>query len=225
MRKARFINGEYYHIYNRGTDKRHIFSNQKDYDRIMETIWFVNDKKTYSGLSDYKRKQRENKNGPSRPPRSAPADLGGQERLVEVICYCLNPNHYHFILKQILTGGISLFMSKLNNSYTKYFNAKYKRSGSLFQGKFKSIHIDSNEYLLYLSAYVNGNNFIHGYNQKPENWPYSSYLDYVGKRDGRLCQKNIILDQFKSKTDYEIFCRENMLYLKDKKETERYLLE
>lgn len=236
MRKAEFINGEYYHVYNRGVDKRNIFSNKKDYDRMIETIWFVNDKKTHSGLSDHKRKLQEEraKRPEERPPRSAESDLGGQEggheRLVEVICYCLNPNHYHFILRQLTENGISLFMGKLSNSYTKYYNTKHDRSGPLYSGKFKSVHIDSNNYFLYLSVYVNGNHFIHGYEELgiesvPNSWQYSSYLDYIGRRDGRLCQKNIILNQFKDKSEYKDFCRENMLYLKDKKISERYLLE
>ena len=222
MRKTEFANGEYYHIYNRGVDKRDIFSNQKDYERMLETIWFVNDRRTRAGLSDHKRKLRENN---LRPPRSAYADLGGQEGLVEIICYCLNPNHYHFILKQLKEGGLSLFMGKLNNSYTKYYNIKQDRSGPLYTGKFRSIHIDSNEYLLYLSAYINGNNFIHGYNENIEDWPYSSYLDYIGKRSGKLCQKKIVLDQFKDQKEYANFCQNNMLYLKDKKESTCYLFE
>jgi len=223
MRKTEFANGEYYHIYNRGVDKREIFSNKKDYDRMIETVWFVNDKKSYTGLADHKRKK--SKGG---PPRSAFADLGGlegSEKLVEIICYCFNPNHYHFILKQIENGGISLFMSKLGNSYTKYYNTKYSRSGPLYSGKFKSIHINSNEYLLYLSAYVNSNNFIHGYDDN-EDWPYCSYPDYVGERAGKLCQKEIILGQFDDdQKKYEKFCRNNGLFLKNKKESERYLLE
>jgi len=82
--------------------------------------------------------------------------LNKVDKLVDVVCYCLNSNHYHMILKQKSNDGIKKFMHKLGTSYTMYFNKKLKRSGSLFQGKFKSIHIDSNEYLLYLSAYVNG---------------------------------------------------------------------
>jgi len=77
--------------------------------------------------------------------------------LVEIIVYCLNPNHYHIILRQVSEGGVSKFMLKLSSGYSSYFNKKNKRSGSLFQGRFKAVHIDSNEYLLYLSAYVNKN--------------------------------------------------------------------
>ena len=126
------------------------------------------------------------------------------------------------ILKQKENKGIEKFMQKLGTSYTMYFNKKQKRSGSLFQGKFKSIYIDSNEYLLHLSAYINQNNFIHG---GDKNWQYCSYLDYAGKRDGTLCQKDDILGQFRNVEDYAEFVQNNMLYFKDKKELEKYILE
>lgn len=115
-------------------------------------------------------------------------------------------------------------MHKIGTGYTNYFNKKYKRSGSLFQGPFKSIHIDSNEYLLYLSAYVNKNNFIHGYNLV--DWKYSSLLDYLGKRAGTLCNKESIMVQFNNDIErYKEFLENNALYLKEKKESTKYLLE
>ena len=113
-------------------------------------------------------------------------------------------------------------MQKLGTSYTMYFNKRHKRNGSLFQGKFKSIHIDSNEYLLYLSAYVNYNNFIHG---GSKNWEYSSVQDFLGERNGTLCDKDVILDQFRNVDDYKEFLDNNALYLKEKKKIEKYILE
>jgi len=115
-------------------------------------------------------------------------------------------------------------MHKIGTSHTKYFNKRIKRTGSLFQGVFKSTHIDSNEYLLYLSAYVNKNNFIHGYN-KNDNWPYSSLPDYLGERKGKLINKEIILGQFKNIEEYKEFLENNALYMREKKELEKYLLE
>lgn len=145
---------------------------------------------------------------------------------MEFVAYCLNPNHYHFILKQLRDGGIKNLMHKLSTSYTNFFNVKYKRTGSLFQGPFKSVHIDSNEYLLYLSAYVNKNNFIHGYN-KNDNWPYSSLADYLGKRKISPLSVNTgaILGQFRGAEDYKEFLKNNALHMKDKKEMGKYLIE
>ena len=221
MRKTTFVNGEHYHIFNRGVDKREIFSDTKDYERLLLSMNLLNDK--YDGLMiewrDFKKSN----------PKSSLADflkLGFRRKtkLVEIIAYCLNPNHFHFILKQISDKGIEKFMHKIGISHTKHYNDKYKRNGSLFQGTYKAIMIDSNEYLLYLSAYVNTNNFIHGYNDN-NNWKYSSLLEYLGKRDDGLVSKNVISDQFSKTEDYNAYLKSNAEYIRDKKELQRYLIE
>lgn len=222
-RKINFANNEHYHAFNRGVDKRDIFCEIKDYDRFLLSMNLLND--TNDGLMiewrDYKK---------SNPQKSPNDFLKGtfrkREPLVEILAYCLNPNHYHLILKQITDKGIERFMHKIGTSHTKYFNMKNKRSGSLFQGNFKSAHIDSNEYLLYLSAYVNKNNFIHGYTEN-DNWPYSSLLDYVGKRKNNpvTVSTGAVLGQFRNTKDYEEFMENNSLHMKDKKEMEKYLIE
>ncbi len=221
MRKTIFTNGEYYHIFNRGTDKREIFSDFQDYERFLLSMNLLND--VNDGLMiewrDYK------KSNPL-PNLDDFLKLRFRKRdpLVEIIAYCLNPNHYHFILKQIIDKGIEKFLHKIGTSHTKYYNTMRKRNGSLFQGVFKSILIDFNEYLLYLSAYVNKNNFIHGYN-KNDDWEYSSLPDYLGKRNTGLINKKIILDQFKNINEYNKFLNNNALYIRNKKELEKYLIE
>jgi putative transposase len=221
MRKIEFANDEYYHIYNRGVDKREVFSNTRDYERFLLAMDLLNDKE--DGLMimwrDFKKA-----NPKSTLEAFLKPSFRKRDRLVEIVAYCLNPNHYHFILKQVEERGIERFMHKIGTSHTKYFNKKNKRSGSLFQGKFKATHIDSNEYLLYLSAYVNKNNFIHGYN-KQDNWPYSSLFSYLGKRNNNFLKKDIILKQFKNVNDYKEFLEKNALYMRKSKELERYLIE
>jgi putative transposase len=222
MRKVAFANGEYYHIYNRGTDKRDVFLDDLDYHRFLTSLREFNDIKPIGSL--YEKSLRE-KNGVAFGGSTSIMEVEPPKaRLVEIICYCLNPNHYHFILKQLEDDGIKKFMHRLGTAYTMFFNNKYKRSGVLFQGKFKAINIDSNEYLLYLSAYVNQNNFIHGYS-KDNSWSYSSFLDYIEKRNGTLCEKENILSQFNNAEEYKNFVNVNALYLKGKKEEQKYLLE
>lgn len=222
-RKTQFFNDEYYHAFNRGVDKRKIFLEVKDYDRFLLSMNLLND--TNDGLMIEWRDFRK-----SNPKKSLDDFLKvpfrKRDPLVEIIAYCLNPNHYHFILKQINEKGIERFMHKIGTSHTKYFNMKNKRSGALFQGNFKSVYIDSNDYLLYLSAYVNKNNSIHGYN-KNDNWPYSSLLDYLGKRKNPILSpnKDIILGQFRNLEDYKEFMEKNALHMKDKKEMQKYLIE
>ena len=216
MRKIVFADGEYYHIYNRGVDKRDVFLEDKEYIRFLKNLREFN--------SDLIREERLRRQTANKSELNSESELSSDNALVEIVAYCLNPNHYHLILKQSKEKGIEKFMHKISTGYTNYFNKKYERSGALFQGRFKSIHVDSNEYLLYLSAYVNRNNFIHGYQSDEKEWRYCSALDYLGKRDGTLCNKDVILDQFREK-EYEDFLDKNVLYLKEKKELSNYCLE
>jgi len=220
MRKTEFANEEYYHIFNRGVDKRDVFLDARDYQRFLLSMDLLNDERNGLMLE-----WRDIKRVNPRAELLEFQELGSRRNpFVELVAYCLNPNHYHFILRQLRDDGIKLFMHKLGTSYTNYFNVRNKRSGALFQGKFKAAHIDSNEYLLYLSAYVNENNFIHGYNKRGV-WPYSSLPDYLGKRDGKLVNKDIILGQFKSMDEYREFLKDSALYMKEKKEMAKYLME
>jgi putative transposase len=216
MRKTEFANGEYYHIYNRGVDKREVFSCDGDYRRFIVGMNEFN--------NDLTREQRLRLAEKSELSSGAPELSSDFSPMVEIICYCLNPNHYHLILKQLKEKGIEKFMHKLSTGYTNYFNKKYSRFGSLFQGPFKSIHIDSNEYLLHLSVYVNANHAIHNYSEK--DWPYSGYLDYAGKREGKLSSKVTILERFDNDPlEYEKFMQNNINYFREKKELEKYVLE
>ena len=119
------VNDEFYHIYNRGSEKRTIFQQPRDYKRFQQTFYyyqFPGPKLRFSNFAKEELFKTSFNNG-----------------MVEVICYCLMPNHFHFLIKQLKDNGISIFMSQLSNSYTKYFNTKYKRVGPLLQGAFKAV--------------------------------------------------------------------------------------
>jgi putative transposase len=221
MRKTEFANGEYYHVFNRGVDKRDIFSDARDYKRFLLAMELLNDEE--DGLMI---EWRNYKNSNSSATLDDFLKPGFRKRspLVEIIAHCLNPNHYHFILKQIDDKGVERFMHKLGTSHTKYFNIKQKRSGTLFQGRFRAVHIDSNEYLLYLSVYVNKNNLIHGYN-RDDNWPYSSLPYYLGKKSDKLVNPDVILKQFESIEQYKDYLENNASHMREKKELEKYLIE
>lgn len=229
MRKTPFVNGEYYHVYNRGTDKRNIFSDKKDMERFLKSMIIFNcvdgvgsirDMPSISQMSDVWDVKRE---------------FEDKNKMIEFVAFCLNPNHFHFILRQIVDGGISEFMKRLGG-YTKYFNEKHQRSGVLFQGKFKSIHINSNEYLLHLSAYVNLNDRVHFSRRRTSGSEVLSlssrseygYNDDMDNNIG-LCSKDIILSQFKDKEGYKKFCTESMESILNRKyqskNMEKFLLE
>ena len=218
MRKFTFQTGDYYHLYNRGVDRRNIFIDNGDYFRFLNSMKEFNDTKPVVSL--YLRR----KAGQLRQQRGL-APFKGAKPLIEIIAYNLLPNHFHFILKQLVNGGLSEFMKRLGGGYTGYFNNKYNRTGSLFEGTFKSIQIITNEYLLWLSAYVNGNADIHRI-AKIENWHWSSYKDYLELRPGTLCNKKVILCQFKNIKEYKNLVETVIRDSKERKnEIKKYLLE
>jgi putative transposase len=222
MRKFEFQTGEFYHIYNRGVDKRDVFIDEKDYVRFLRSMRGFNNKSIYEERVYIKNRGATAK-GPD--PEASGSGPVFSKPLVEIICYCLNPNHYHFLLKQLAPDGIRRFMHKIGTGYVCYFNLKHKHSGYLFQGTYKAIHIETDSYLLWLSGYINGNAEIHKI-AKAENWIWGSYLDYIGKRGGTLCHKETILSQFEDADEYKNLVR---VIIKEsgerKEELKKYLLE
>jgi len=224
MRKINFSNNEYYHIYNRGVDKRDVFLDEGDYFRFLKSMTEFNTNKIDGGL--YRKFLREravneiNKVGDQGSASNLEAEPLAP--LVEFICYCLNPNHYHFILKQLTDEGIVKFMQRLGTSYTMYFNTKNKRNGVLFQGKFKATQVTSFEHLLWLSVYVNTNAQIHGITNNATDYPWCSYPAYLGIKDDNICNKNILLDEVQN---YKTIAEDTAKFMKMKKEMEKFILD
>ncbi len=204
---------EYFHIYNRGVDKRSIFEEPKDVWRFLNSIREFNTTDPIGGM--YIASLNKNK---LRPPTS---------QLVSILTYCLNKNHFHFIMKAVSKDGIALFMQRLSGGYTKYYNEKYDRSGALFQGKYKRQLIETNEYLLHLSAYVNINDRAHR-DLNPD-WfthaPFSSFGEYLNTKQGmQLCQDiEIILEQFSDTDAYKTFVEHSLTTTLDRKDREKEL--
>lgn len=105
------------------------------------------------------------------------------KKLVNIIAYCLMPTHPHFILQQLVDNGISIYMNRVLNSYSRYFNTLYKRKGPLWESRFKHILVDKDEQLIHLSRYIHSNPTTAGLVKKPEDWQYSSYREYIGKKE------------------------------------------
>ena len=212
MRNIKFATGEFYHVYNRGVDKRNIFMDAKDLYRFLKSMNNFNVPDPIGSIFENSFNQLG-----SRAPKSS--------KLVNFITYCLNQNHYHFILEPLVDDGIQKFMHKLSTGYTNYFNEKYKRNGSLFQGKYKAVHINSDEYLLHLSVYVNLNYKVHrSLNKKwMENLPISSFDEYIGKTEKIFCVKDIVLEQFSNSKEYRNFCESVLLDILERKKNEKEL--
>jgi REP element-mobilizing transposase RayT len=220
MRKTEFVGNEFYHIYNRGVDKREIFSDEADYTRFWLYLNLLNDRR--DGLMDKWKNYKRDAKHPTLIEFQQ-RELSSRQTLVEIVSYCMNPNHYHFILKQCAKKGIEKFMHKIGTGYTNYFNQKKKRTGSLFQGRFKSSQIKPNA-LLYLSVYVNCNSEIHGV-ASARNYRWCSFPDYIGERKENLCNKEDILRQFRNHREYFEFAVENIKDQKQRKADEKILLE
>lgn len=185
------VNNSYYHIFNRGVEKRIIFSNERDHQRFLETLYyyqFSGPKPQFSTRNRFK-----NNNFKNNP------------KIIEIICYCLMPNHFHLLIKQLKNKGIQEFMQKVINSYTKYYNTKHRRVGHLFQGAFKAVAVEKEEQLLHVSRYIHLNPHAAGITNTLENYPYSSYPHYIGLSYDKLCESNIVLDLFKNSSEYKEF--------------------
>lgn len=213
MRKTKFSDGEYYHVYNRGVDKRNIFNEPRDYQRFLYHLLACNDTQPLLNSQFHYRGS------------ASIVSRKEKEPLVDIICFCLMPNHYHLLLKQRGENGIPLFMQKVGTGCTMYFNTKYDRSGVLFQGAFKSIHIDKEGYLAHLTRYIHLNPAdLHepqwktvGIRKEKETfafiykYPWSSYKDYL--ENGHLSSilnVKLIKELFLPPKQYELFVKERM---------------
>jgi len=217
VRKVPFVNNEYYHIYNRGIDKREIFNESQDLNRFLQSMIEFNTIDPIGSIFENSFRK-EKSLGSLTSKRDKP--------LIDIVCFCINPNHFHFILTPIVDKGIEKFMHRLGTGYTKFFNGKYLRSGALFQGTFKSIHINSNEYLLHVSAYINLNSRVHKLrNEAPKFFNRSSWEEYTSENYNGFCKKDIVLDQFNNVSEYKKFAESSLNDILERKEMGKFLLE
>lgn len=200
MRKEKFHIDHIYHVYNRGVDKRKIFLDNSDYHRFLD----------FARVYRYKdlRLRALNRKNLARLSFAKLEEMA--EPLVEILAYILMKNHFHFIVRQLKEDGITKFMHKLCTLYTMCFNEKYKRKGCLLEGPFKAISVTSDDYLFYLSFYIHSHpvEFISPRwkegrfknkkeaIQKMEEYKWSSYSVYLGRRD-ELVNRKFLLDCFK----------------------------
>ncbi len=192
----RFSFGEIYHCYNRGVDKRITFDTPSSYQRFIQLLFLCNNKKLIQRSSLYKIDH----NDLFQLPRG--------DQIVSIGAYSLMPNHFHLLLQEITDGGISLFMSRLGNSYTKYYNLKNGRNGNLFVKPFLSKHVEKDQHFSNIAQYIHLNpaelfeqkwksgevsnivtleNFLRKY-------PYSSLSDYlnIDRVEKKLLDKKFV---------------------------------
>ncbi len=211
--RPKLANGEIYHIYNRGVEKRTVFLSECDYLRFIHDLFEFNDTEPVPqsnirlllrrpGEVDSKRL---NQCLGVRPPNIKKR----RELLVELMTFSLMPNHYHLLVRQLIDGGTSLFMKKIGAGYTNYFNLKYERVGPLFQGVFKMALIKNEDHFLFIPHYIHLNCLDR---EEPKwregiienagramgvlgDYRWSSYLDYIGiKNFPSVTQRDFLME-------------------------------
>jgi putative transposase len=204
-RKFEFSIGEFYHVYNRGNDKRSIFTNDADYLRFIKLLFLANNTDPMV--------MREIPIGRSY------VEVKRGETLTAIGAYCLMPNHFHLLLQEKIEGGISSFLKKLCTSHSAYFNKKYSRTGTLFEGRFKAQHADTDEYLKYLFSYIHlnpvklidkdwkdaGIKDLDKARAHLANYKHSSYQDYVGapRAESVILDPTAFPEYFETRKDLE----------------------
>ena len=209
-RRKKYLENGYYHLYNRGVEKRIIFLDEQDYSVFL------------SYLKEYllpKNEQELNKKISDEATSSKEKDkilkllrMNNFSGEITLLAYCLMPNHFHFFVKQKSLNSIDKFMNSLCTRYTMYFNKKYKRVGSLYQGVYKAVLIENEPQFLHLSRYIHKQALafqgqaLQSYEKQP-----SSYLEYIGSRKTEWIHPEEILSYFSENSpslSYEAFVRQ-----------------
>lgn len=215
MRKFKFTQGTYYHICNRSNDKTSIFFDDKDYARFLFFIL------AYQAPLPFYNLGRQT----SYFIRHLTFNISEEtinrivsNKMAELNAFAIMPNHFHLLIqeKTEVGKGTSLYLQRIQTGYAKYFNAKYKKLGHLFQGTFRAIPIQTDQQLLYLSSYIHRNpRGLREWKNKEVTYSWSSYQDFAGKnRWGKLLNPDIILNQFSDTNAYRNFVETSTAKLK-----------
>lgn len=188
-RKVILASGEYYHVFNRGVERRPIFFERENYAHFLRTA------RRYL-FADSGDAQSE--------PDATSVGLSDNSRPVSIVAYCLMPNHFHFLV-YLRCDDFSDRMSSFQKSYTQAINRARERVGPLFQGRFRAEHVDREEYLTHLSRYIHLNPVAANLVTRPADWEFSSYREFAGLRDGSLPEPRAVLQVFESRDAYRSF--------------------
>jgi putative transposase len=209
VRITPLVTGEIYHVVNRGNGSIPIFKSGRYYNKYLEITSYYKNTVVSARLSKFNLLSIEDRHYLLKEMSNK------KDFLVDIIAFCLMPNHIHLLLKQMRDNGIQKFMRLSSDSYSKYFNVKNKRKGSLFEGRFRATRIETNEQLLHVSRYIHLNpysSYVIKDIKSLTSYPYSSLPEYLGHKDKNVCSKDIILDQFKSIEEYAQFITDQSDY-------------
>ncbi|OGD65377.1 hypothetical protein A3F08_01725 [Candidatus Berkelbacteria bacterium RIFCSPHIGHO2_12_FULL_36_9] len=220
IRKDPIVNNEVYHILTKSICGYIIFNNESEFSRMINLLRFYRHMRPSMSFSQFNKLSLINQEKFLSNQNKNKKDV-----LVQIISYSIMPTHLHLTLKQIIDGGISLFMKNVLNSYAKYFNLKHKRKGPLWEARFKNVLIVDDKQLLHLTRYQHLNSVSAGLAEKPEDWPFSSYKEYLGQIDekNRICNFKDTLDI--KPAIYKNFVNDRIAYQKQISRIKKLLLE
>ena len=211
--KNKFYDDCFYHVFNKSIANFGIFSKSKNSLKFIDTLDYYNNLKTKLSLSVYLRKNVLNTN------LLIPKD----DSIAKIISYCIMPDHYHLLVKIIHADKFSRFLNNVENSFSRYFNIKNNRKGPLWQSRFKSVIIESNEHLLHVSRYIHLNPTTNYLVDNPEDWNLSSYKEFItNEKYLKGYVKEISID---SCLDYKQFVENNKDYQRKLKHIKKLMID
>lgn len=221
-RTTPLITGEIYHIFNRSVAGQPIFSGNKYYQRALETLDFYRFLRPSLRFSHYNRLTPE-----GRIIFLENLKTKGTKQ-VDFFAYCLMPNHFHFLIKEVKELGTQTFLRNFQDSYARYFNVKNERSGSLFQLMFKAVRIETEEQLLHVTRYIHLNplsTYVLRNASDLETYPWSSFSEYIGKQKANIVEKEFILGFFPSVESFKKFTMDRVDYQRELEKIKHLILE
>ncbi len=214
------VTGEIYHVFNRGINRQPTFNTVKEYHRALLSIGFYRVASPPTRLSKFLQLDKDRQAQMTQLMNEA-------DKLVEIISFCLMPNHFHFLLKQKKENGISKFLANFKNSYTRYFNTRNQRDGSLFLDQFKAKRIETDEQLIHVSRYIHLNPYT-GYVVKTlsklEEYNWSSFRSYI-LEEYSIIEPTFILGLFKNVDKYKQFIFDQADYQRELKLIKHLVME
>ena len=209
-----FFSGEVWHIFNKSIAGFKIFAQRRFALRFLKSLVFYNTAKYKGSFSKYMRQE-----GLSLPEVLAPV----KKAIVKVIAYCVMPDHYHLMAKVQKGDKVSKLIGDIENSFTRFFNLTVKRKGPLWESRFKAVRVDDDSYFSHLTRYIHLNPVSDGLVDKPEDWEFSSYKDYI--TDPKVLKKYITEIEIDSPERYKRFVYDRLEYQKYLKKIRRFLRE
>ena len=221
MRKNLLTNNEIYHIFSRSIADFMIFNDEVEFNRMEQLLRYYQIQNELR-FSDFLETKIVLKNGFDSSFDIISKDKEGS---VQIIAYCFMPTHIHLILKQLTEKGISKYMNNVLNGFSRYFNIKHRRKGPLWESRFKSVLVETDEQLLHLTRYIHLNPVTAELVDRPEDWIFSSYRDYLSKDDGvtSICQFEDILEL--NPEEYHKFVNDRISYQREIAKVKSLLIE